>query len=154
MFIEFFDYEIKLSSGDILSISEVDIDRISDKDLLSVIKTRQSPLDWVPYITRSVMEEAKLGYDTNFKKSIGIEPIAQFKRLPTNLCYFRKKCASYEYEACLMKPKSKSRRAKEFPPCWMIDQDNEKERFLITSMIFKWRDNFRVIIVVPDDYFH
>jgi hypothetical protein len=130
-------------------VSELNVARINDIDLISILAAQGQPLDWATYVDESIMEEAKIGLDKRLRNSLGTPPYAALKRVHSNFCYERKMCASYSYDACLMRP-AKKHEPKEFPRCWQVDEKDELRRELITSIIFKWREGRYVLIVRPD----
>jgi len=148
MYIEFYDYLLHVSTGETLKISEIDIGRIADEDFVQILKDRPKPLDWVPYIYKSIMEEAKIGYDKKLLDLIGVPPHAALLRLSSYKCSERKDCLSSQPK-CTLIPLRKYK-SREFPSCWLYESGDQKSSELITSIIFKWLDNERVIVVIPD----
>jgi hypothetical protein len=148
MYLEFLEYSLTLSTNEIIRISELDIGRIDDEEFIRIISSRPPPLDWVPYLSRSILEEAKIGHDTRLLNQLGSPPSACLLRLPTFKCSERVMCASYQ-KSCELIPLRRYKSG-EFPRCWTIDSGDSKQSQLITSIVFRWLENERVIIVTDE----
>lgn len=146
MYIEFIDYDLKLSNGEIIKISELDLGRISEFYIREYIKLRKNIVKWIPIIPRAVVEEAKLGYDRNFVKLLGSPPYSVLMRLDNLKCNERYFCASYSPSLCEMKPK-KSKKEEDFQRCWVYESLIRDERILISSLVFKWKEGFNIVII-------
>ena len=134
---------MKISTGEIIKIAEVDLNRLNDEYKPLIIINHLH----LPVISRSILEEAKLGYDTNFKNHLGVPPDITISHLTDKSCYDKYTCASHDNLICKMTPKPKRER-KAFPVCWVVNAENKMVREVVTSLIFKLREGFRIFIVV------
>jgi hypothetical protein len=139
------EYSLELRTKERIEISELNLEMV-DMEFREYLMNGEPPLDRLPRIPFHVMEEAKIGYDSNFRNMIGSSPESIIERLPNKLCFQRKICASYKYEPCYLRI-SKKREKKAFPICWEYEEEDSDKRYILSSIIGKVREGRRVIIV-------
>jgi len=146
MYIEFVDYHIKLSNGETINIAELDLNRVDDLYIREYFSVKRKIVQWIPFIPRKIIEEAKTGYDSNFKKYLGSPPQAVLNRIDNTKCNERYFCASYRPDLCTLKP-SIQKREGDYPRCWLYESIMKSERLILSSLIFKMKEGFHIIIV-------
>lgn len=139
------DYIIDLSTGEKLHISEFDPERIPEMQDLNVINASSDVLDHCTMVPRNVMEDAKHGYDTEFKKLLRTPPIGALLKTKQTLCSERDVCSMYDASKCTTRNIAKGSYA--LPICWEADVSHTKyndhitaaSRTLRTAVIHAWR---------------
>lgn len=146
MSIEFLEYPVKLSNGEVIKIAEIDIGRIDDPFYREALLGDVHPLNRIPRIPFELVEEMKLGYDGRIRNRLGSNPIAHLLQLKySEQCTHSKTCITYNDKTCRLLGSDKSVN-KRLLNCWEYKESDNKLRDLITSVSFKWAENFHVII--------
>ena len=87
------EYPIKLSTGETIQIAEIDAERSPALANLEVRKALDGLLQHCCRVSRKVMEEAKAGYDTQFKKLLRSQPIGCMLKAEPHQCRLINECA-------------------------------------------------------------
>lgn len=145
MYIEFLDYTLNIHTGETIKISEISCFNNPDFDI-EIFKSGPDNLSHlVSLIPVPILEEAKIGYTSNFVNLLKTPPKSAFRRLGTLKCYERRECASYKPNLCTLREHDRRERI-EFPRCWVFDTKHEEHRMIWTSITMKWREGNYVII--------
>lgn len=145
MYIHPYSYKIVLRTGEILQISEFNVDRLEDR-YKDVVISRPYPLNEVPYITDEIVQDLKAGYDKKFLPNIGVPPSIKIMKLKEKRCSERHFCASYNPKSCLLEPKPKNFNS--FPKCFMFEHPDKILQEIMTTIIFLWLENQYVFFVI------
>lgn len=145
--IELVEYELDLSTGERLKVSELDPDRISDGPTKEYVKSNPDALIKCTRMSRETIEHAKLGYDTPFKSSLKSPPQAMLLKFIGKTCFERKSCASYDSSACTSEGFKKKNGKFELMQCWVFDSQSVEEREVMTVVLRAWFEGRTVIIV-------
>lgn len=145
------EYNLNLSTGETITIAELDPVHVPELEQKVALDGCASLLAKVSFIRREFLEEAKLGYDSNFLR---------FLRSPPHLCLVQvanPSCALNNIRECVMaSPICNTKQIKRglgvFPECFTylpeIDKDPEEHaRSLGTAIVLAWRKSRHVVIV-------
>lgn len=145
------DYVLSLSTGERIIIAEFDPAHIPELSMKSALDGCASLISKVSHVEREFLEEAKLGYDTNFLKRL---------RSPPHLCLVQvanPSCALNDIRVCVMaSPACHTKQTKNklgiFPECFTYLPEEEKDpgehaRSLGTAIILAWRKGHHAVIV-------
>ncbi len=152
--IELIEYDITLSSGEPILISELDRSRIEDfssefENLLNPLLSRCVKLN------RKHIEEMKLGYDKEFRKNFKT-PIYCLSQIGKNLCRYKtdyKKrqinCSSYDENTCSTLNIDLRKKKSSIPICFEYDSKQILVSMIGTAIIHAWSEG-RVVLFVID----
>lgn len=147
--VEFVEYELQLSTGETLKISELDPDRILDGPTRNHVRSWPDSLSRCTKLTRENMEHAKLGHDAPLRSALRSPPVAMILKMSERPCSERKWCLSWHPSACTSSGRNVGRGKKELMPCWSCDGPSAEDRELSTSLLRAWHEG-RTVIVISD----
>lgn len=148
------EYLIDLSTNETIHIAEFDPDRILEMQNQSVLEASHDVLEQCTKMPREVIEEAKHGYDTNFKILLRTPPVGALLKLPLPLCSERSVCSLYKISKCTTK--NVDDKVGNFPICFESDfpvktlftkEVVSVSRDLKSSIIHSWGKGMYVILV-------
>jgi hypothetical protein len=142
------EYEITLSDGERLMISEIDGETYPEIFSEQTVKSLASLFDRCVQLTRIEVEEFKNGYDQPFRSAIRT-PISGMIRSDPPLCAIRKNCIMYKSSVCTLRNIKKNHGL--FPNCFEYDGNSSFEIDLGTCIVQAWRLGRYVILVKPND---
>jgi hypothetical protein len=148
-------YELSLSTREILHISEIDPEVFSELRNAGIVKAISSVLDRCTKASRDVLELAKIGGTEQLEKLLSTPPIGCLIKIKEHICAEIKECPMANDGLCSTR---KMKRGKpDIPHCWKFNIDEKAHRLshmeavlaqhLATMIIHEWRDGRYVIIV-------
>ena len=140
------EYEITLSDGERLMISELDGETYPGIFSEEILDSLASLLDRCVKLTRIEVEEFKNGYDQPFRSAIR-SPVSGLIKAEPCLCMIRKDCIMYKSSICTLKNIKKDRGA--FPNCFEYEGNSDFAIILGTCIVQAWRLGRYVILVKP-----
>jgi hypothetical protein len=120
-------YTLNLSTGE--SIEVVELYKEPTNQLISNLCTKMK---------KSYLEEAKMGYDTNFKKFLGRSP-STCLQIMNEKCSLSKSCSMFKDKEC--NSGFRKRGKPSFPRCFSFEDPDASE------ITYQWRENVYVIVV-------
>lgn len=142
-------YKLRLSTGEEILVAEIDIGMLEAPE--AVLRASSIVTTLCTSISREIMEEAKMGYDTRFLKCLRSPPIGCLLRVYSPRCSLFKDCTMANARECTTK--NSTRKGGKFPSCWSYDVsyvDAEivaEVREFCDAVIHSWRENHHVILV-------
>lgn len=153
--IEPFCYHIDLTTGERIEIAEFDPEHIPSLLNPIIQEACKSIFGTCTFVERAVMEEAKRGLDTRFKKLMRSGPMGSLLKVLNPVCADTKDCVMYDHGKCTTRFIKKN--VGGFPECWMGTPELSKRKLspaefrtataIITSIVHAWREGQRVVII-------
>jgi hypothetical protein len=148
-------YELSLSTGEILHISEIDPEVFSELRDIKITKVISSVLDKCTKASRDVLELAKIGGTEQLEKLLSTPPIGCLIKMGEHICAEVRECPMANNELCSTR---RMKRGKpDIPHCWKFNIGEKPHHLsymeavlaqhLATMIIHEWRDGRYVIIV-------
>lgn len=142
---EWFDYQIKIRTGEVIRISEVNYNRIEDSEYKEFLKSNHEVFQSCIVTTEEVMEKAKIGDDSDFIKVMKAPPFIMLGRYSSIKCRERKTCLSWNSKDCTSNGRRYLRKT-ELVPCWSYPGNQIESDFI--SWIFRaWYEGRHVVII-------
>jgi hypothetical protein len=138
------EYEITLSDGERLMISELDGETYPEIFSEQIMNSLSSLFERCVQLTRTEVEEFKNGYDQPFRSAVRT-PISGLIKSDPSLCAIRKNCIMYKPSICTLRNVKKNRGL--FPNCFEYDGDSSFATDLGTCIVQAWRLGRYVILV-------
>lgn len=110
------EYPLRLSTGETILVSELDSDRSPALQDGRVLKAVSGLLSHCSYISRSIAEEAKGGYDRNLKPCLRATPSGCMIKAYPYVCHLQDDCAMFSASICTLHNIHPGRHA--LPICW------------------------------------
>jgi hypothetical protein len=110
------EYELTLSDGQRMAISELDTELIPAVHL--VRGALESFISRCASLTRFEVEEAKRGYDKMLRQALR-SPMAGLARAEPPVCRLREECIMFSAQKCTLR--NSSIKGGSFPFCWEYD---------------------------------
>ena len=143
--IDFVEYQLSLPTGEVIYVSEIDPERITDAPTVEWIVSSPPELDSCTRVKRTVLESAIRGNSAPIMKALGIQPNGALIRVNPSLCGDRKGCPLFNPRRCSADPKIRRNREK-LMHCWRHSSESP-EREVITACVQAWSAGRYVIIV-------
>lgn len=146
------EYEITLSTGERLTISEFDPDVIPELHDEEVRKACASVLKLCSYMSRAVVEGAKRGDLKPFERALKTPSYGCLLKIDTPECSEVRSCIFVKSKECTTKYQIK--KLGKFPICWSYRVPSGysqsltiSAQILATSIVNEWREGRYVIII-------
>lgn len=142
-----FDHDLKwnlfclaLSNGESVQIAEINISRINDESIKTVILGIKD----IPRFKADDLEAAIRGYDDPIKNKLGSPGHIKLRKKEPSLCKIKRSCLSFDKSVCITNHVEK--RLPAFPTCFQYDDENAVVSFIMTEMIIMMREN-RIVVI-------
>ena len=147
------EFPVRLSTGETIQIAEIDAERSPALSHPEVRKAIAGILLHCSFASRETMEEAKAGYDTNFKLRIRSQPVGCMVKSDPHVCRLIDDCAMAVLSVCSLH-NAMPLSPKPLPICWEFDPIATKDpqiriaaTDLGTVIGHAWRRGLYVFIV-------
>jgi hypothetical protein len=110
------EYPIRLSTGETIQIAEIDAFRSPALANLHVLKVLDGLLKHCSSMSRKIVEEAKGGYDTNFKALLRAQPMGCMIKSNSPICLRINDCSMASKPVCTLHNCLPSKTP--LPICW------------------------------------
>jgi hypothetical protein len=147
------EYIIRLTTGETLTIAELDTERSPALLIPQVAKACDGLLRHCTRVTREIMEEAKGGYDARFKPLLRASPQGCMAKADPHVCRLIRDCAMASGPICTLRNSNQRSRAP-LPICWEfpapVIPDLEVQNAIIelgSCIGHAWRRGLHVVIV-------
>ena len=147
------EYPLRLSTGEVIKVAEIDAERSPALAHPQVRLVLEGLLKHCSSMTRETVEEAKGGYDTNFKAALKAQPMGCMIKAEPHTCLLIDECAMAIKSVCTLHnclPSSKN----QLPICWEFSPSPIANPSIRTAAIelgtiigHAWRRGHYVILV-------
>jgi len=110
------EYSLHLSTGETIKIAELDAERSPALNHPQILKVLDGLLKHCSHMSREVVEEAKGGYDANFKKLLRAQPTGCMAKAEPAICLLINECAMANKLVCTLHNCLPSKTS--LPVCW------------------------------------
>lgn len=143
---ELIEYELTISTGETIRISELDPDRIPDGDVKTWITSNPQALSRCTKVSRAGIEAAKRGDDSALKIAMMGPPEAMMIKLGRRKCSERKYCLSWDPSSCTSEGKKLNRKV-ELLRCWSYGGEEPGENEAMNAIVRAWSEGRHVVLV-------
>lgn len=144
---EILEYNLTLGTGEELSFAEFDPELIPELARPDVLEASSSVLALCTYVTRVVLEKAKIRDTRGLEQALRTPPYGCLKKIDRPVCSQIRDCVSADTKTCTTHFLKKTVGA--FPLCWSYRVELDDARYLCGSIISAWKDGKYVLIVKP-----
>jgi hypothetical protein len=146
------EYPVRLSTGEVIAISEIDAERSPALAHPEVRKLLSGLLQHCCHVSRDIMEEAKAGYDTQFKALLRAVPMGCMLKAEPHRCRLINECSMASQMVCTLH--NCARGPSSLPICWEYDSPASADAEVLEAAIslgtiigHAWRQGRYVCIV-------
>jgi hypothetical protein len=136
-------YKLPIRTGEILKVLERQSE-ITGSELEAIRRFDPALLNAITVVTRSEIEDAKLGNDTLFLKKLRSDSVKLQMAISSYKCEERKECKSYNVDKCSLKLMNP--RLKGVPRCFKVEDILGRE--YIEMLIEAVRERSILVLVV------
>jgi len=150
--VEFVEYTLSLSTGEEITVSELDPESIPCLTDPVVVRLADAVLSRCTRAPRDAIEDAKSGLPESLEAYVRTPPVGCLAKLSIPVCAELKFCVISDPVRCSTRHRSK-RGGPDFPMCWTFavpsggtPEQSSQARDLADSIVSAWRDNRLVVI--------
>jgi hypothetical protein len=144
--VELVEYELRISTGEVLRVSELDPERIADGPTRAYVESGPACLARCTRATRETVEHAKLGHDAPLRKALLAPPAAMLQAVAGRPCSERRTCLSWDSSACTSDGYRVGRKLK-LMPCWAYEGVFVEEMEVMSVVVAAWFDGRTVVVI-------
>lgn len=149
--VEFVEYVLSLSTGEEITVSELDPESIPSLTDPVVVRLADAVLSRCTRAPRDAIEDAKSGLPESLEAFLGTPPFGCLLKLSLPVCAELKHCVISDPVRCSTRHRTK--RGPDFPMCWTFSvptggtpEQSAQARDLADSIVSAWRDGRHVVI--------
>jgi hypothetical protein len=149
--VEFVEYNLSLSTGEDIRVSELDPESIPSLTDPVVVRLADAVLSRCTRAPRSAVEDAKSGLPESLEAHLGSPPAGCLLRVSVPVCAELKFCVISDPVRCSTRHRTK--RGPGFPMCWTFSvpeggtgPQRSQAQDLADSIVSAWRDGRHVVI--------
>ena len=149
--VEFVEYRLSLSTGEEITVSELDPESVPSLTDPVVILLADKVLSRCTRAPRAAIEDAKSGLPESLEPFLGTPPRGCLVRLAM-VCAELRHCAVSGAKKCSTASQTR-KGAADFPMCWTFDvpaggtrEQSAAAKDLVDSVVLAWRDGRHVVI--------
>ena len=147
------EYPLYLSTGETIKITEIDAERSPITNHPKIREALDGLLQHCSHISREIVEEAKGGYDTNFKLLLRAQPMGCMAKANPHECLHIRDCAMAMKSVCTLHNCLPSKTP--LPICWEFSPSIKIDDIEIKSSVIElgtiighsWRTGKYIILV-------
>lgn len=150
--VEFVEYNLQLSTGEAISVSELDPESTPSLTDPVVVRLADAVLSRCTRAPRAAVEDAKSGLPESLEAYIRTPPAGCLLKLSLPVCAELRFCVISDPVRCSTKHRTK-RGGPGFPMCWTsavpdggTEGQRSQARDLADSIVSAWRDGRHVVI--------
>jgi hypothetical protein len=150
--VEFVEYNLSLSTGEEITVSELDPESIPSLTDPVVVRLADAVLSRCTRAPRDALEDAKSGLPESLEAHLGTPPGGCLLKVSSPVCAELKFCVISDPVRCSTRHRAK-RGGPDFPMCWTFSvpsggtpEQSSQARDLADSIVSAWRDGRHVVI--------